>query len=59
MAQSVRTGELIERARHLKMTPAQRRAQRVSLVVGLSKLKSGVSRDKVETIVAEFEGLGR
>jgi hypothetical protein len=57
MAQSARTTEAIERARHLKMTPAQKHAQRVSLVVGLSKRKGGMSRDTAETLVAEFEGL--
>ena len=51
MAQSARTTEAIERARHLKMTPAQKHAQRVSLVVGLSKRKGGMSRDKVESLV--------
>ena len=56
MAQSARTTERIERARHLKMTPAQKHAQRVSLVVGLSKGKSAMSRDKVESMVTEFEG---
>ncbi len=57
MAQSAKTSELIKQARKLKMTPAQKHAQRVSLVVGFSKRKSGMSRDKVESIVAEFEGI--
>jgi len=57
MAQSARTTDAIERARHLKMTPAQKHAQRVSLVVGLSKRKSSLSRDNVEAIVTEFEGI--
>ena len=57
MAQSARTTELIERARNLKMTPAQKHAQRVSLVVGLSRHKSSMSRESVEAMVTEYEGI--
>ena len=36
MPQTERTSELIERARHVRMTPEERRAQRRSLIRGLS-----------------------
>lgn len=57
MSQSARTADLIERARGLKMTPEQIHAQKVSLVVGLSKHRSAISREEVESIVAHYEGI--
>jgi acyl-CoA hydrolase len=59
VAQSARTTQLIEKARGLKMTPAQKHAQRVSLVVGLSRHNAAVSRDSVDAIVTEYEGLAQ
>lgn len=51
------TAELIARARAHKMTPAERRDQRVSLVMGMRGKASTLTRAKVETILSEVEGL--
>lgn len=51
------TQELIERARAHKMTPAEKRQQRVSLVMGMRGDKSTLTREKVATLLAEIEGL--
>jgi hypothetical protein len=47
---------LIDRARHYKMTPADRRAQRVSLVMGLRSDRSTLTREKVEDVLDQVEG---
>jgi hypothetical protein len=49
--------ELIARARAHKMTPSERRDQRVSLVMGMRGKASTLTREKVTTILAEVEGL--
>jgi len=59
MAQSARLNDLIARTRNRKMSAEERRAQRVSLVTGLSSHKSTLTREKVETLVGEFEGSTR
>ena len=57
MAQSRITPELIARARAHKMTPEERRAQRISLVMGMRGHNSTLTREKVSTILEEVEGL--
>ena len=56
MSQSARLNDLIARTRNLKMSASEKRAQRVSLVTGLSSHKSSLTREKVETLVGEIEG---
>ena len=56
MAQSAHLDDLIARARQHKMTPIERRAQRVSLVMGLRGNSSTLTKGKVETLLEEFEG---
>ncbi len=51
------TQELIERARRHKMTPAEKRRQRISLVMGMRGRSSTLTREKVTTILSEVEGL--
>lgn len=48
--------ELVERARRHKMTPAERHAQRVSLVMGLRADKSTLTREVVEEILGDPDG---
>jgi poly-beta-hydroxyalkanoate depolymerase len=57
MANQMTTSEMIARARAHKMTPAERRDQRVSLVMGMRGKSSTLTREKVTTILAEVEGL--
>jgi poly-beta-hydroxyalkanoate depolymerase len=51
------TPELIAKARAHKMTPQERRTQRVSLVMGMRGHSSTLTREKVTTILDEVEGL--
>lgn len=51
------TADIIARARAHKMTPAERREQRVSLVMGMRGKASTLTREKVATILSEVEGL--
>jgi poly-beta-hydroxyalkanoate depolymerase len=39
------------------MTPEERRAQRISLVMGMRGHNSTLTREKVSTILEEVEGL--
>lgn len=55
--QRLTTPEVIARAKAHKMTPQERRDQRVSLVMGMRGNHSTLTREKVETILAETEGL--
>lgn len=57
MAASRVTAEMIAKARAHKMTPVERREQRVSLVMGMRGHSSTLTREKVTTILAEVEGL--
>ena len=57
MVQPLSLQQLAERARHHKMTPAERRAQRVSLVMGLRGHRSTLTKSKVEDLLEEFEGI--
>lgn len=56
MANAAQLSALVERARNHKMSPTERRAQRVSLVMGLRGHASTLTREKVETLLEEFEG---
>lgn len=51
------TPEMIKRARAHKMTPEERREQRVSLVMGMRGRDSTLTHKKVTTILEEVEGL--
>lgn len=48
--------DLIARARAHKMTPAERREQRISMVMGLRGHTSTLTKEKVETLLDELEG---
>ena len=48
--------QLVERARHHRMTPAERREQRVSLIMGLRGHSSTLTREKVEELLDDVEG---
>jgi len=48
--------DLIERARAHKMTPLERREQRISMVMGLRGHTSTLTRAEVETLLDKFEG---
>lgn len=56
MSQSTRLSELADRARNYKMSPNEKRAQRVSMVMGLRGHKSTLTKEKVATLLDEFEG---
>jgi poly-beta-hydroxyalkanoate depolymerase len=56
MRRSGKLHELIDRARKHKMTPSERHAQRVSLVMGMRGKSSTLTREKVETLLDEIEG---
>lgn len=56
MATRTALDELLAKARAHKMTPAERRAQRISLIMGLRGKNSTLSREKVEEFVEEREG---
>jgi len=48
--------DLVNRARSHKMTPAERREQRISMVMGLRGHSSTLTKEKVETLLDELEG---
>ena len=56
VAQSAQLNDLVNRVRNHKMTPVERRQQRVSLVMGLRGHSSTLTKEKVETLLDEFEG---
>ena len=56
MVQSAQLDALVKRVRNHKMTPSERRQQRVSLVMGLRGHTSTLTKEKVETLLEEFEG---
>jgi len=49
---------LIEKARHYKMTPEERRANRVSMIMGLRGSRSTLTHSMVEDMLRENEGWG-
>lgn len=55
MAQT--TAELLNKARDYKMSPEERRTQRVSLVMGMRGHSSTLTREKVQTLLTDIEGL--
>jgi len=57
MDQALNLTTLIERARAHKMTPDERREQRISLVMGLRGNRSTLTKEKVGTLMEEFEGI--
>jgi len=57
MAHTSTLDDLVARARNHKMTPAERRAQRVSLIMGLRAKRSTLTREKVEEILENTEGV--
>lgn len=54
VAQSL--SSLVARARGHQMTPAERRSQRVSLIMGLKDRESSLTREKVESLLDKIEG---
>ena len=48
--------EIREKVLKHTITPAEKRAQRVSMVVGLQSGRSGLSRDQVSSLMDEIEG---
>ncbi|MCK0196886.1 hypothetical protein MWN34_08160 [Ancylobacter sp. 6x-1] len=48
--------DLVARARAHKMTPNERRMQRVSLIMGLKDKNSSLTREQVEELLDEHEG---
>lgn len=50
------TEELFNLARSYRMTPAERRAQRVSMIMGLRGSTSTLTYEKVEEVLDEVEG---
>ena len=56
MAKLLSLEEIAERARAHTVTPAERRAQRVSLILGLKSAESCLTREEVEHFLDETEG---
>jgi hypothetical protein len=48
--------EIAAKAREHKVTPAEKRAQRVSLIMGLRSDNSTLTRDEVASMVGRLEG---
>lgn len=48
--------QIAEKARAHKMTPTERRAQRISLIMGLRSKDSTLTRDQVASFLDENEG---
>ena len=57
MTQAVKLQDLVARARDHKMSPSEKRAQRVSLIMGLRAGRSTLTREKVEEILENNEGV--
>lgn len=56
MATALTLKQIEEKVRSHVITPAEKRAQRVSMVVGLQSHKSGLTREKVSSLMDEIEG---
>jgi hypothetical protein len=56
MATSQTLAALVARARDHRMSPMERRTQRVSLIMGLKDKNSTLTREKVEALMDEHEG---
>ena len=50
--------QIAELARTHKATPSERRAQRISLIMGLRSKDSSLTRKEVENFLDEYEGHG-
>lgn len=48
--------QIADKARRHTTTPSERRAQRVSLIMGLRSKSSTLTREKVAYLLDEFEG---
>lgn len=48
--------QLVDQARDHRMAPAERRAQRASLIMGLRGHRSSLTHEKVEELLEEIEG---
>jgi hypothetical protein len=48
--------QIASMARDHKVTPAEKRAQRVSLIMGLRSDNSTLTRDEVASLVGQIEG---
>lgn len=48
--------QIEKRVRSHVISPAEKRAQRVSLVYGLQSHKSGLTRERVSSLMDEIEG---
>jgi poly-beta-hydroxyalkanoate depolymerase len=48
--------QLVANARQHRMNPAERREQRVSLIMGLRGHSSALTREHVEEVLADVEG---
>ena len=48
--------QIEKKVRTHTITPAEKRAQRVSLVVGLQSHKSGLTRETISSLMDEIEG---
>lgn len=53
---SLTLDKMVEAARNHKMTPTERRAQRVSLIMGLRSHNSTLTREQVKEILDDVEG---
>lgn len=56
MTELLVTPEMIAKARAHKMTPAERREQRVSFIMGMRGRSSTLTREKVSSLLADIEG---
>ena len=56
MAATLTLKEIEEKVRRHVITPTEKRAQRVSLAVGLQPYKSGLTREKISSLMDEIEG---
>ncbi|WP_374650367.1 hypothetical protein [Rhizorhabdus sp.] len=56
MDQATKFAALLKRARDYKMSPAERRAQRASLVMGLRGANSTLTEKKVHDVLEDLEG---
>jgi hypothetical protein len=54
MERSLKLDDLLERARAHKMSPDERRDQRVSLIMGLRSESSTLTREKVSDVLDEM-----
>ncbi|WP_284945353.1 hypothetical protein [Acidisoma cladoniae] len=55
-SQTLSLDDLVERARNHTMRPSERRAQRMSLIMGLRSDDSTLTKDKVSTLLDQIEG---